>query len=615
MASGVQRAVLALYAKDFTGEKIVAGSYIQIAFSLAGFGLMKSVGDLVSGNAADKFGRKYMIVLGTIVSSLGFLVIVFFRYYEMLAIGNAVVGAGEGLVFAAAVALLVDAGGTRERATTVGIFEFSAYIGYSFGSGITGIILASSLFDQSYQTPFYFSLLIVLLSALLAIFVVQDSREYRVISEKLENFEQVPFEQKSTYYRFHSKATVIVCYFNGHLGKIADALMVLLIPILLIEVFHLDIFEMGIIVAAFTFMWAITMPLVGKVSDTFGRKNPIILGLLLEALGIIAFILLPSTFPYLFIASCVSGLGCGLYYPILSSIIVDISSEEEKAKSIGYYRATRDLGLMTGPFIVGLSATIFYRLAEENYTKEETIKQSVQGPFFVIAGLLTLGAIIIAIFVKETRPYWSQLPIVLKHAQTVHETIEISNEGIQAFLSTGDSKTVKKHAKTAKYKEQLADKLEQDIVYLSYASARVATDTVEFLRIARRLDRAGGLMMGVVTRLGKIPFEEIPQTLSNQISKTSKKIVEMSHKTIEALDFLKMDIRLTPRLLLEVEFLEKEIDLLYREMSSALFQKCEVLSVATTLQLRDIIELLEDAADKFKETSWMIRILSLLHLS
>ncbi|MHA2271765.1 MAG: hypothetical protein ACXACI_07870 [Candidatus Hodarchaeales archaeon] len=36
MASGVQRAALALYAKDFSGEQVVAGSYLQIALSLTG---------------------------------------------------------------------------------------------------------------------------------------------------------------------------------------------------------------------------------------------------------------------------------------------------------------------------------------------------------------------------------------------------------------------------------------------------------------------------------------------------------------------------------------------------------------------------------------------------
>ncbi|MFX0115885.1 MAG: MFS transporter, partial [Candidatus Hodarchaeota archaeon] len=590
MASGVQRAALALYAKDFSGEQVVAGSYLQIALSLTGFGLMKAVGDIVSGDFADRHGRKVMIIFGSLVYLLGTAIIVFFRYFEALAIGNALVGAGEGFVFAAAVALLIDAGGPKERATSVGLFEFSVYFGYSFGSAVAGIIVASMRSGQDFQAPFYFSVTVAMFSVFLAVVTVRDTSQLATSLQPpdSEPIELLADEKESS--NIYANPTLLASYFNGHIGKVADALMVLLVPILLIEVYTIDPLEMGIVVTSFTLTWALTMPLVGKLSDRFGRKRPVMIGLLLEATGLLGFVLLPQTFLYLLATAATAGAGCGLYYPVLSSIAVDVAFEEEKAKVVGFYRGVRDFGLMTGPLIVGLIASLIFSMADPNVSDEEALKQSIQVPFYLVAGLLCIGFVVIAIFVKETRPYWTQYQIVLKHAQMVCETVETANQGIQAYLAEKDPIAIKGIAITAKQKERQADQLEEEIAVLTYASARGAHDSLEFLKLARRLDRAGGLMMGTINRLRKIPVDQIPPRIRSRIGRASDKVTKLTQLTIAAMETLDLDIRYAPQMLLEPEALERNLDTLYRFMSRELYRIADTIPISIVLQLKEVID-------------------------
>ena len=229
MASGVQRAALALYARDFSGKEIVAGSYLQIALSLAGFGLMKTFGDIISGDYSDKHGRRIMIIAGTITYLFGALVIVSFRYFEFLTIGNALLGAGEGLIFAAAVAILVDLGGSKERATSVGLFEFSVYMGYSIGSMITGIIMETAVAEKDFQVPFYFTAFISIIPVVIAFLTIRETSDFCIsnncIDTTIQEIEEVKIEEVKKSSKYHSNLTLIVSFMNGHLGKIADALI------------------------------------------------------------------------------------------------------------------------------------------------------------------------------------------------------------------------------------------------------------------------------------------------------------------------------------------------------------------------------------------------------
>ncbi|MGD1945966.1 MAG: MFS transporter [Croceivirga sp.] len=119
---------------------------------------------------------------------------------------------------------------------------------------------------------------------------------------------------------------------------------------------------------AFAGMQFFFSPVLGEISDKYGR-NPI---LLLSLLGLSIDYLVHAwapTITWLFIGRFLAGI-TGASFTVASAYIADISSAEEKAKNFGLIGAAFGLGFIIGPGIGGYFGDIEIRL-----------------PFYIAAGL------------------------------------------------------------------------------------------------------------------------------------------------------------------------------------------------------------------------------------
>jgi len=93
----------------------------------------------------------------------------------------------------------------------------------------------------------------------------------------------------------------------------------------------------------------------GWISDHFGRKRLIVAGMLLQALAIGGFVLLPG-FAWWIVESVALGAGTALVYPTLLAVIGDASRTPDRATSVGVYRVWRDAGYAVGAIVAGTIA-------------------------------------------------------------------------------------------------------------------------------------------------------------------------------------------------------------------------------------------------------------------
>lgn len=97
---------------------------------------------------------------------------------------------------------------------------------------------------------------------------------------------------------------------------------------------------------------AVSTPIYGKLSDLYGRKNILIIGLLIFLTGSIL-CGFSSSILQLIIFRSVQGLGAGSIFTVTYTIIGDIFDLEEKAKIQGLVSTVWGVASLVGPFLGG----------------------------------------------------------------------------------------------------------------------------------------------------------------------------------------------------------------------------------------------------------------------
>lgn len=139
----------------------------------------------------------------------------------------------------------------------------------------------------------------------------------------------------------------------------------------------------GWLVDAFAIMQFLCAPLIGNLSDRFGRRPVLVVSL--AALGIDYTITgLAPTIGWLFLARCLSGAASATY-ATANAYIADVTPPERRAATFGLTGAAFGLGFVAGPALGGLLGLYGPRL-----------------PFFVSAGLAFANALFGFLVLKES---------------------------------------------------------------------------------------------------------------------------------------------------------------------------------------------------------------------
>lgn len=106
-------------------------------------------------------------------------------------------------------------------------------------------------------------------------------------------------------------------------------------------------FIVGLLISAFSVAQLVSAPSWGKVSDRFGRRPAVIVGLLISALAYVVFGL-AETLWILLLSRVVQGVGGGTV-GVLQAYVADASKPEDRAKGLGWLSAATSAGAVVGP--------------------------------------------------------------------------------------------------------------------------------------------------------------------------------------------------------------------------------------------------------------------------
>ncbi len=153
----------------------------------------------------------------------------------------------------------------------------------------------------------------------------------------------------------------------------------------------------GLLFFAYAVMQFLFAPVIGGLSDRFGRR-PVLL-ITLAALGVdYALMAWAPTLAWLFVGRVISGI-MGATWAAANSCIADMVESENRGAAFGVMGGAGAAGFVLGPAIGGLAGSVHDRM-----------------PFLIACGLAIGGAILGYFILRETLPAENRRPFTIARA-------------------------------------------------------------------------------------------------------------------------------------------------------------------------------------------------------
>ncbi|HSC58948.1 MAG TPA: MFS transporter [Gemmatimonadales bacterium] len=223
--------------------------------------------------------------------------------------------------------------------------------------------------------------------------------------------------------QFRRLSVLITVGFVDMLGL----MMVLpLLPFYALNMHATDV-QVGSIIAAFSIAQLISAPLWGKVSDRYGRRSALLVGLAASAVAFVVFGFATSLW-MLFLSRFIQGAGGGTT-GVAQAYVADTVRPADRARALGWLSSASQAGVILGPMI-GLLA----------------IKLGTQAPGLLAAGLCAINIFFAWHWLPESkaeiapdapqRRVWAPAWDVLRHpGRPVSQLIWIYGMGMFGFMA------------------------------------------------------------------------------------------------------------------------------------------------------------------------------------
>jgi MFS family permease len=376
---GVERTVVPLIGSE---QFHIASTTLIVSF-IVSFGVVKAFANLVSGQLADIWGRKRVLILGWLFGIPVPFMIMWAPSWEWVIAANALLGINQGLAWSMTVIMKVDLVGPKSRGLAVGLNEFAGYLAVGVTAFLTGYLAAQYGLRP---VPIYLGVAYVFFGTLLSILLVRDTRAHvrLEITNNPSEAATIGFWEIFALTSFRDR-NLFSASQAGLVNNLNDGMSWGIFP-LFFTTFGLGVERIGVLKALYPATWGILQIATGPLSDRWGRKGLIVAGMWAQAAALLL-TALTRDFQWWLIGSVLLGLGTAMVYPSLIAAVADASQPTWRARSLSVYRFWRDLGYAIGALSAGIIADLF----------------GLQWAIGSIAALTFLSGVIVALLMREKR--------------------------------------------------------------------------------------------------------------------------------------------------------------------------------------------------------------------
>jgi MFS family permease len=306
---------------------------VWVGVVVGAFALTAVVARPLAGRAADRRGRRIVLIVGSLVMALGGLMYLASDSVAALIAARLVVGAGEGAVYTAGAAWAVDLAPDDKHGLALGMFGLAVWGGLSLGPVIGEVLRSEAGFDAVWT-----------LTAALPLAAAVIATRLR---EPLRAMPEAHAENLAWFPRAARRPGVALALANVGYAALAGFGVLLLRArgigggASMFSAFAVAVFASRIV--------------LGRMPDRAGAQATATAAGVLEALGL-TIIALAGSLAVALVGAVVVGLGFSMLFPSLALMVVGDVGEQRRASALGAFTAFFDIGVGLGAPLAGAIA-------------------------------------------------------------------------------------------------------------------------------------------------------------------------------------------------------------------------------------------------------------------
>jgi MFS family permease len=312
----------------------LGGGEVEVGIVTGAFAITGLACRPLAGHFADRRGRRRVVIWGALATAASGLLLFVPAGVPGLIVSRLFLGAGEGAVYTAGSAWIVDLAPTDRRGRIIGLYGLAIWGGLALGPPLGELILQAS----SYEMVWAFATAAPLLGALVA----------ARLPERFAPGADLEYERRLLAHEALRPGLGLSLAIVGYAAMAAFVVL------------HLDQREVGhgaAVFAAFAATVVGTRVLLGWLPDRVGPVRCAVGAGVVEAGGLIV-IAAAQTIGAAALGAVAMGAGFSLLFPSFALIVVNRVPVERRGVAMGTFTAFFDLGMGLGGPLTGAAAAL-----------------------------------------------------------------------------------------------------------------------------------------------------------------------------------------------------------------------------------------------------------------
>jgi len=362
----------------------------EVGLLFASYSVMQLVFAPVLGRLSDKYGRRPVLLISLLGTSLGFLILGFATTLWMLFLGRIIDGISGGNI-STAQAYIADVTTKEDRAKGMGLIGAAFGLGFVFGPAIGGVLSRWGI-----NVPFLFAGTLAFANAILLYFTLPETvtpdHPARASAASGRGWGQLIASLKNPRLGF-----VMTVYF---LSIVAFSIMTAVFSLFIMFRLGYDAFHNGWVFAYVGIISAIIQGgLIGKLVKRFGEPALVIIGSLLFSVSLFATAFIGPAIGLMgiLLTGALSSIGNALNAPSLSSLASKSADAGEQGGVMGAMQSVASLARAVGPSLAAF--LIYSAVAHVGFdSRPQNMSDSSIFRTFWTAAAIQFTAFLIAIY-------------------------------------------------------------------------------------------------------------------------------------------------------------------------------------------------------------------------